>query len=914
MTKSKRYFHYWGKSDAEDWHCLPYHCLDVGAVGLQLLSRHPPLLKQFTQLTGFTAEDFVRWSIFLLTLHDIGKFAVTFQNVRPDLLLIAQHRQTQKSASPNSRHDTLGFGLWKNIIAPELQNLGFITLGSARRTTPQSQAINIWMSAMTGHHGTPPKSVNHVAIYRDFETVDQSAASAFVHDLSEFLLGDSRPFPVADHDQTEKIKLASWWLSGFAVLCDWIGSNRSQFEYQHEPIALMDYWEHVACPTAQKAIQQVGLLPKSVASELTLTQILGTQETATPTPLQSLADSVSLMNGPQLFVLEDVTGAGKTEAALLLAQRLMRAGLAHGIYFGLPTMATANAMYQRLGDGSYARLFDPEQHPTLVLAHGAANLSRTFRESIVADAWQEDGNYGDLQGAAAYCNQWLADNRKKALLADVGIGTIDQALLGILPNKHQSLRMLGLMGKILLIDEVHACDTYMLELLSALLAAHAAAGGSAILLSATLPQKQRQHLINAFGSGLSTRPTSCENEAYPLLTQAGTSGIREYPVPTRASVAREIDVRCVSSIDAIKDEIATAVEAGQCVCWIRNTVTEARDAFHLLKNEQPHWKVDLFHARFALADRLATESRVLSRFGKTSDHRNRASQVLIATQVAEQSLDLDFDLLITDLVPIDLIIQRAGRTRRHRRSANGDPITQGCDERGRPAIVLHTPPWQAEPKQNWFSSVFPGAARVYPDHGKLWQSHRLLRSEGKFRMPEDNRRLIENVYGADVGVPTGLQGQADDALATETADLGLARLNTLMLENGYCDELNSLWWDEAKTPTRLGDPTTTVWLARWRNNRLTPWIESGEFSWQQSSLSLRAAYVTEVHCPEVIPSAIYEACKATLPSNGQWGVLMPLIEVESGFWEAYGVTAANKTVLFRYNALTGMETILGTIG
>ena len=140
----------------------------------------------------------------------------------------------------------------------------------------------------------------------------------------------------------------------------------------------MDYWEHVACPTAQKAIQQVGLLPKSVASGLTLTQILGTHETATPTPLQSLADSVGLMNGPQLFVLEDVTGAGKTEAALLLAQRLMRAGLAHGVYFGLPTMATANAMYQRLGEKRYTRLFEPGQRPTLVWPTAQPSCQKPF--------------------------------------------------------------------------------------------------------------------------------------------------------------------------------------------------------------------------------------------------------------------------------------------------------------------------------------------------------------------------------------------------------------------------------------------------------------------------------------------------------------------------------------------------------
>ena len=186
------------------------------------------------------------------------------------------------------------------------------------------------------------------------------------------------------------------------------------------------------------------LPPKKPSSRLGCSQICGfranvdtnprTHETATPTPLQSLADSVGLMNGPQLFVLEDVTGAGKTEAALLLAQRLMRAGLAHGVYFGLPTMATANAMYQRLGENDIHGFFELGQRPTLVLAHSAAKLSET-RESIMADAWQEDSNYGELQGAAAYCTQWLADNRKKARLPMWASARWIRPFLAILPNK-----------------------------------------------------------------------------------------------------------------------------------------------------------------------------------------------------------------------------------------------------------------------------------------------------------------------------------------------------------------------------------------------------------------------------------------------------------------------------------------------
>ncbi|WP_238947405.1 hypothetical protein [Vandammella animalimorsus] len=168
-----------------------------------------------------------------------------------------------------------------------------------------------------------------------------------------------------------------------------------------------------------------------------------------------------------MFVLEDVTGAGKTEAALMLTQRLMQAGRADGLYFALPSMATANQMYQRVGQ-VYRRLYTDEAAPSLVLAHGARQLLADFRDSVLQPREQaEDGRYApDERSASLQCNAWLADHRKKALLAEVGVGTLDQALLAVLPARHQSLRLLGLCGKVLLIDEVHAYAPYMMALLT----------------------------------------------------------------------------------------------------------------------------------------------------------------------------------------------------------------------------------------------------------------------------------------------------------------------------------------------------------------------------------------------------------------------------------------------------------------
>ena len=196
--------------------------------------------------------------------------------------------------------------------------------------------------------------------------------------------------------------------------------------------------------------------------------------------------------GPELLILEDLTGGGKTEAALLAAHRFLRHHQGRALYIGLPTMATADAMYGRM-DANHQTLF--AEPVSLMLAHGGRALNRDFRDSILPDA-------GDGQEAGgAFCAQWLADNRKKALLAPCGVGTIDQALLAILKTRHQALRLFGLCRSVFVGDEVHAFDAYTGTLLQTLLTFHAAMGGSASLLSATLPQRLRQDFVNAWRKG-----------------------------------------------------------------------------------------------------------------------------------------------------------------------------------------------------------------------------------------------------------------------------------------------------------------------------------------------------------------------------------------------------------------------------
>jgi len=528
----------------------------------------------------------------------------------------------QSKASDKSyavRHDSLGFALWFGAVKERL--LG----GQRRRGHLPVSGFDYWAGAVMGHHGLPPKLVENDYDY--FLPQDMDAALAFVGSVAGLLAAD-REIPKLDIQASKRF---SWWLAGFSVLCDWLGSDARRFKYCTDEMPLADYWE-TALDNARAAVAAAQLIPAQVASPQSLQQLFGF---ATPTPLQDLCSKLTIDGGPQLFILEDVTGAGKTEAAIILLHRMLAQKNAEGVYFALPTMATADAMYERMSS-VYRRLYAPESRPSLILAHGARDLSVQFRQSIIPEQPCTQTIYGDeTETASAHCNAWLADNRKKTLLAEVGVGTIDQSLLALLPSKHQSLRMLGLLGKVLIVDEVHACDAYVNELLCAVLKAHAASGGSAILLSATLPANQRRKLLDAYAQGCGGERVKIvvqDKERYPLLTHYAAHHFKEHIVGTRQSVRRRVEVKQASDIASILNEISTQISAGRCVCWVRNTVDDAREAYALIKERLPDVAIDLFHARYAMTDRLAIEKWILHHFGRDSTPELRRGRMLIATR------------------------------------------------------------------------------------------------------------------------------------------------------------------------------------------------------------------------------------------------------------------------------------------
>ena len=843
MTECGAYFRYWGKADRDDptrYHLLPYHCLDVGAVGWILLDPQKSLCARLSAQLEVDPGWLRDFFVFCMALHDMGKFSRAFQGLKtaplPDLV------KANPRVQYTERHDTLGFWLWRESLSTQLEK----TLSG---NCEWLNKIDRWLEIVTGHHGVPPKkSGDRISNY--FEREDEEAACHFVRNVYSLYLSVFDHDALCDKSLKQRLKIVSWQLAGIAVLADWVGSNQEYFKYCSEPEELAVYWHEHALPSAEKAIQSMPTTPKT-------SQFQGLSNLfpfiKQSTPLQGYTIKEPLIDKPQLFILEDVTGAGKTEAALILTHRLLSAGLADGLYVALPTMATANAMYQRLSK-VYRRFYENSDLPSLILAHGARDLSDVFRESVflsenqAADLNYTEGHDEQEQelSATAYCNAWLADNRKKALLADVGVGTLDQALLAVLPARHQSLRLLGLGRKVLLVDEVHAYDSYMQKLLDALLEIHARQGGSVILLSATLPQTMRKNLVAAFHRGLGDNTFEIFSNAYPLATHSPTASECEKHIDTREEVKRTVTVKQLDAEDAVTEQIHQAVSNGQCVCWIRNTVKAGRESHRTLA--QCEWMnedhLHLFHSRFAMVDRQKIEEETLKRFGDESNHEDRKGRVLIATQVVEQSLDLDFDVLITDLAPIDLIIQRAGRLKRHVRDVLGNRIrdVNTKDQRGATILYLFTPYPKDNADANWLKTQQEGTQAIYPHLGQLWLTAKLLLEDGKgnFTMPDDARGLIEGVYSpeAEFAIPEILLDASMDAVGQNMMRQSMANLNSLKLDKGYTRSSGD-WGEESHIPTRLTEQeTVSVALANFSRGQLQPYAKDVHHEWAMSVVKI----------------------------------------------------------------------------
>ena len=872
------FFQFWGKAQPvagrpnPTWHPLAYHSLDVAAVAQAVLHANARLLANLSKLLGLPPQDASRVATLLCGLHDIGKFALRFQAKAPE---------TYRQLFPDDDveawldpYDHAAGGLRLFCAAPEQFHL------------PAGGSLRVWrrlLSAVTGHHGSPPMATagGSLGVLRaeEYGTEGVEAALAF----SQVLPGLLKVPKELRFSGQRKGRAASYLLAGLAVQADWIGSNQRWFPYTAPDRQLDRYW-HEAQKRAAEALDQAGVLPTPPAAALMYPgDLIGPKET--PTPMQQQTETMLLHDGPSLFLIEDETGSGKTEAAVMLAFRLMQAGAVDGLFVGLPTMATSDAMYIRL-QKPYRRLFAPDTEPSLVLAHSARDLHKEFRSTVLPAgcmelSYSQEGSDSE-ETASALCAAWIADDRRKAFLADVGIGTVDQALLGILPSRHQSLRLMGLSRKVLVVDEVHAYDPYMQGELQTLLEFQAALGGSAILLSATLPAGQRQALVRAFARGAGGEAGGGEEYSpapdwpYPLMTACSRTEVREIPVKPRPGHGRRLPVRFVRTVNAALDEVVQAARQERAVLYIRNTVDDALDAWRELRRRGVDAAV--FHARYAMVDRKTIERKVVDRFDRNSKADARKGRVLVATQIVEQSLDLDFDTMVTDLAPIDLLIQRAGRLWRHQREH------RLCWPS--PELVVVSPAPGDNAGEHWFRGLFPRAAYVYRNHARLWLTARVLEQEGAIESPEGLRSLLEAVYGSDAAqrLPDGLRANFHECMGRGGAERGLAHMNVLKLSAGYVRD-GGAWDSDVRTPTRLMDqPQRTLRLARMRDGAVRPHADADDLqrAWRLSEVNVSEHRVSGERSPGA-HTAAWERAKESWGTYDTDKLLVVLQESSGGF-------------------------------
>lgn len=763
-------------------HPALWHMLDVGAVASHLISRQPVA----------ASIPVNQAATFLVALHDLGKFSCNFRSMllgRPYRGL----RHWQHSYRLLRDHDDVVGGVIGGT--PEV-----------RRTL---------YAAVAGHHGGPPENLES----RKYRDQAKQIGAAGAEASKEAIAAIAPLFPNAslNNMSESEARRLSWPLCGLTVQADWIGSNAEWFGPEDPGIPIEDYWKQ-ACKRAETAISEAGL--HHARPQLDgFTRVLPLA--AIPRPMQLAATKIALPGGSVLALIEDATGAGKTEAALILAARMMVAGKGDGLFFALPTMATSNAMLARL-ESIAPQLF--EGRPSLALTHGRASMNDLFLKIRGRDASDPGGGIS--------CGSWLADDRRRVLLADVGVGTIDQALMAVLPTRFNSLRLRALSRRVLIVDEAHEFDPYMEAQLQGLLRFHAMLGGSAIVMTATLPLGMRNGYARAFQKGLAIRrPREVLSDAYPILSVIGRDihSLRTDPVP---ATRRDIDVIRLEDSDEAIARLKHGANRGAACVWIRNSVDGAIEAFVALR--EAGINAHLLHARFVVANRLEREAALQARFGRKGT--GRSGQVLVATQVVEASLDLDFDLMVSDLAPVGSLIQRAGRLWRHMdlRPAGERPVPE-------PALYVLSPDPDRVDDSSWLKRVLGSGALVYPQDMQ-WRTARTLFDSGAIRAPDGLRELIEAVHGGgQVEVPDALKEAELETIGRRMSEAQQAFNQVLDAEDEYDQPQMQRVFSDDRFPARLGLPQVTLRLAREENGRLRPWVGEGLLGWQSSEVQVSAA-------------------------------------------------------------------------
>lgn len=846
-----------GKDGDARWHPLILHLLDVAASADAILAREPESTRsRMANCLEMAWADARPWLLLVIACHDLGKACPGFQCKWKNLTGMDSGR------SPNTEINHAFVS--QLALAEMLQKKGW-----------SDELADLVADAVGCHHGSraSPSTLDHLV--GDWRAMGKDDWTEARHGLLEVLLEVFKPIKIPT-----KQKLSGpdfMLLSGLTSFADWIGSNENWFSFgTSEDCDDLEEWFQKRRIRAEQALDTIGWEPRTPLSlEQKSFELVFKFP---PRPLQqAVADVVANLREPAILLVEAPMGEGKTEAAFFAHLVLQRRFGHRGLYVALPTKATGNAMFKRtlkfLRDQGSDRKLD------LQLLHGGTLLNDTFQNLRLS------GIHDPSLGGEIRAGEWFT-NKKRALLSEYGVGTVDQALLPILPVRHNFVRMWGLANRVVVFDEIHAYDAYTGTLLVHLLRWLLALGSSVILLSATLPPSIRDALAKAVGGKLPE-----QEKAYPRLSvfSPGETVAQKH---FEADPARRLSLK-LQGISADLPSMRSALEVqlanGGMGLALVNTVQRAQDLYRLYPEGEPleregqrigkrladGTEVYLFHARFPAERRQKREDHALETFGETGNRSGR--KILIATQVAEQSLDLDFDLIATDLAPIDLVLQRAGRMWRHKRKSR--PVSK-------PPILLIAGLAGDEPppfgKPLWWGAVYR--------EDILLRTWTLLKNKLNLTLPDEIDTLVQAVYEERVPIPDFLQERMNVAVLAEGESIS-HRQQANMAIIGFPDDGS---WKEVKhekadddepglhptlvAQTRIGEPSVVV-ITLFKNDIFTPEI-TPDFpqakAWYLRAASLSRKDVVRKLRALGVPegwkkSPLLRNCfPLTLDSHGRW--------------------------------------------
>lgn len=742
--RSPQAYSLWAKSGTEDAYLrLPQHLIDSACVAEWLWENwvSDSLKSAMSRAWNLDEALVQRLYCFLAGTHDVGKATVAFQRqveTRPDkkyLLSEVESAGLPLTWPMGEEGQKFPHGTASALILKEwLQRWGLIKLQATRIA-----------AVVDAHHGftSDPQileqhqaTINNypedwAALQKDF--IDSMAELCEIDDVLDEFFGRFGPFADAVHLMT-----------GLVIMADWIASNEKWFPYSQ--VLSQEQRVRHAMETAQlpKPWQPVST---DQAVEKLFQQTFGWSDDYKVRPVQEAAvQIVRTQSGPCLMIIEAPTGEGKTEAGLAAAHVIGDKTGAQGVFFAAPTMSTANGLFDRTTNWVKKSSRGGEV-ASMYLAHSKNQLSEQYQALRFSGIGEDTLSHG-----AAVAHQWLS-GRRVGILSDFVVGTVDQVLMMALQARFSMLRHVGLAGKIIIIDEVHAYDAYMSQYLHRALEWLARYGVSVILMSATLPPAQRRALAEAYASQVvSDADFGClESSAYPLISTVSAKGVEITEIP-----ARPADLKAqVSVIDDSLTELTARLQDllidGGVALVICNTIARSQETYVALEEAFPG-EVELHHSAFIAAERSAKEDVLRDKLGPRA-HRgngrpNRA--IVVATQVAEQSLDIDADVLVTDIAPIDLVIQRIGRLHRHHRPEDDRPNLVRDPKVFVRGIITQDP-----------VPEFDGGAKAV--YGKKLLLATMAYLPTFFRRPDDVAGLVRNVYSSEPAIPTAWQREWEGA-------------------------------------------------------------------------------------------------------------------------------------------------------